>query len=109
MGSPAGVKNVQNNWEPVDGWGYPDLRDVLPKNLKHLKINKTEFNTPDTSEGPAGVQTALRTGVIGLPRSVMELLGLEKEWLHTDEAKTVLFGEEVYGDALRRPETSCCS
>lgn len=48
---------------------------------------------------------ALRTKVIGLPGKVMRLLGLGKEWLDTEEAERILFGEtldfdEVGGIAL---------
>ena len=35
-----------------------------------------------------------------LPRRVMNALGLTKEWLDTDEAKEILFGEEVNYDAV---------
>jgi hypothetical protein len=199
MGSPAGVKNTQNHWEPVDDFTYPNMRDILPKNLRHLKIHKSDHSTPDCTgieqalnsllpasdadtaallnklefiynnahyykplplnlwriqsdfqaagcafsyklkldpsdfckphsplrlacvpltgtgmtdsygakqqvnqfaatlakEGVAGVQIALRTGVLGLPERVVELVGLGKEWLDTEEAKEVLFGEKV--------------
>ncbi|KAJ4381427.1 hypothetical protein N0V86_003778 [Didymella sp. IMI 355093] len=185
MGSPAGVKNAQDHWKPVEDFTYLNMRDILPKNLRHLKIHKSDHSTPDCTgieqalnsllpasdadtgallnrlefiydnahyykplpmnfwriqsafqaagcafsyklkldpsdfckprmtdsyglkqqvnqfadtlakEGVAGVQTALRTGVLGLPERVMELVGLGKEWLDTEEAKEVLFGEKV--------------
>lgn len=55
MGSPVGVKNAQDCWESVGDWRYPSLRDVLPKKLRHLKIIKTEFGTPDCK----GIEQAL--------------------------------------------------
>lgn len=46
-------------------------------------------------EGPSGVQIALRCDAPGLASRVMKCLGLEKEWLDTEEAKEILFGEKV--------------
>jgi hypothetical protein len=33
--------------------------------------------------------------VLGLPERVMDILGLGKEWLDSEEAKEVMFGEKV--------------
>ncbi len=49
-------------------------------------------------EGPPGVQMALRSQVTTLPRRVMEKLGLGREWLDSEEAKKILFGEELNYD-----------
>ncbi|KAF3045784.1 hypothetical protein E8E11_006472 [Didymella keratinophila] len=59
------------------------------------KCNVNQFAATLAKEGLAGVQIALRTEVLGLPERVMEILGLGKEWLDTDEAKEVLFSEKV--------------
>ncbi|KAH6621701.1 hypothetical protein C7974DRAFT_377383 [Boeremia exigua] len=190
MGSPAGAKNEQNYWELVDDCRYPNLHEVLPKSLRHLKMDKTDCSTPDckgieqalcsalpssdagnailllnsvefvynrmhhktplsmnfwrikhafqkagckfeyklrlnpedlmwihpkcakgnieryaeklADEGPAGIHVALHTGISGLPGQVMEFLGLRNEWLDTEVAKEVLFGEKVDGDVPGR-------
>lgn len=65
------------------------------------KNNLIPFAKALADEGPAGVQIALRTGVFGLPGKVMELLDLGKEWLDTEEAKEILFGEKVGSDAFK--------
>ncbi|KAF2994962.1 hypothetical protein E8E13_002945 [Curvularia kusanoi] len=193
MGSQAGSFNSDWNsgWEPVGDWTYPELREVLPKNLRHLSIDKTRSSTPGcmgieqalcaavarrdsnaeendvflsagvhfvyyyvhphkalpmnlwrvkdvyekagyrfeyklrldplqfimdstegvqssiakfgktlADEGPAGVHMALCSDCPGLAGKVMKLLGLQKEWLDTEEAKEVLFGDEVGAWAL---------
>lgn len=64
------------------------------------KHNVNHYAKKLADEGPAGVHIALHTGVPGLPERVMGLLGLRKEWLDTEVAKEVLFGEEVDGDVF---------
>ena len=54
--------------------------------------------------GPKGVQMALRFRLadVTLPRRVMDILCLKKEWLEAEEAKEVLFGETCEYDAVER-------
>ncbi|KAJ4994486.1 hypothetical protein SVAN01_00315 [Stagonosporopsis vannaccii] len=62
-----------------------------------------EFSTLATTlakEGPPGVHIALRCDAPGLARRVMKCLGLGKEWLDTEEAQEILFGEKVDYDYL---------
>lgn len=54
MGSPASVNDGQGNWEPVGNFRYPNMRSILPKNLRHLKTDKTERSSP----GCAGIEQA---------------------------------------------------
>ena len=44
-----------------------------------------------------------------LPRRVMNALGLAKEWLDTNEAKEILFGEKVNYDAVGKMASSSIS
>lgn len=60
MGSPAGVKNEQDYWEPVGDCRYPNLREVLPKRLRHLRIDKTDCSTPDCK----GIEQALCSALL---------------------------------------------
>ena len=71
------------------------------------KSNVNQLAKTVAEEGPAGVQIALRTGVLGLPGKVMGLLGLGRDWLDREEGKEVLFGEEVDDDAFGRSEAPC--
>lgn len=59
MGSPAGIKNSQGSWKSVGDWRYPALRDILPKNLRHLKIVSAQYGTPDCT----GVEEALYSAI----------------------------------------------
>lgn len=59
MGSPVGIKNEDGHWVPVGDFRYPNLHDVLPKNLRHLRFNKTERSTP----GCAGIEQALSSAL----------------------------------------------
>lgn len=55
-----------------------------------------------TYHGKAGVEMALhlvRVPPATLPRRVMKFLGLGKDWLSSEEAKDVLFGQEIDFDA----------
>jgi len=66
---------------------------------KDLSIgDESEFTTLAQTlakEGLPGVQTALRCDAPGLARRVMNCLGLGKEWLDTEEANEILFGEKI--------------
>ncbi|KAL1650511.1 hypothetical protein SLS61_005977 [Didymella pomorum] len=83
----AGVKfNYKLKLDPSDFWWV---------NEEGAKHNVNQFADTLAREGPGGVQIALRTGVLGLPERVMDILGLGKEWLDSEEAKEVMFGEKV--------------
>ena len=65
-----------------------------------------------TAYGPKAIEMALHleTASPTLPRMIMDALGLQRDWLMTDQADTVLFGQEVDYDAVderfQEPEAS---
>lgn len=74
---------------------------VLDERLNHLADTLA-------NHFEAGVEMALHfTGpTVDLPRRVMDALGLEEDWLQSEAAKEVLFGQvfdyHVEGDALEK-------